>query len=122
MPYSGDARRRESGGIVAAEDAARLSGEAATKVEHAVGVEWYRERRNEVDRAALALCRLRRAKAGQLGSPHQGDAAVRDALAEVSAPALVWLTSRAISYMDESGFPDDVAPWFREDDLRPPDA
>ena len=122
MPFSGDARRDASSGIVAAEDALRLSGEAALRVEQAVGVEWYRERSNEVDRAALALCRLRRAKAGELGSPHRGDAAVRDALSEVSAPAIVWLASRAISYMDEAGFPDDVAPWFREDELRVPES
>jgi hypothetical protein len=121
MRFPGDKQRKESGGIVATEDAARLGGDAALRVEQAVGVEWYGERRNEVDRAALTLCRLRRANAGAQGSPHHGDEAVRAALSEVSAPAVVWLASRAISYMDEAGFPDDVAPWFREDEITGPE-
>ena len=30
--------------------------------------------------------------------------------------AIVWLLSRAISYMDESGFPEAVAPWFPDEE------
>jgi hypothetical protein len=120
MRHPGDAKKREGGGIMAAEDAFRLGSEAARLVEQAVGDEWYGDPSNEIDRAALTLCRLRRAKAGERGSPHHGDEAVRDALTEASAPAVVWLASRAISYMDENGFPDDVARWFPQDDLTQP--
>ncbi len=47
-----------------------------------------------------------------------GDEAVRDSLQQASPDALVWLASRAISYMDESGFPEAVEPWF-EQELEP---
>lgn len=100
--------------FVAAEEAGRLADEAPALIDRAVGVEWYERPGNEADRAALNLCRLRRARAGEKGGPQHGDLAVRLALGEVSAPALVWLASRAISYMDESGFPEAVEPWFRE--------
>jgi hypothetical protein len=117
MRLRGDDKRGESGSFVAADDASRLRSQAAGLLEGALGAEWYEQPRNEVDRAALNLCRLRRARAGERGSPRHGDEAVRQALTEASTPAVVWLASRAISYMDENGFPDDVAPWFREDDL-----
>ena len=117
MRLPGDEKRPQSGGIVAAEDAYRLATDAAGLVEQAVGVEWYTQGGNQADRAALTLCRLRRAKAGERGGPQHGDAAVREALSEVSPAAVVWLASRAISYMDETGFPDDVAIWFPEDEL-----
>lgn len=100
--------------FVAAEDAARLAEEAPTLVERAVGVAWYEDPRNAADRAALVLCRLRRARAGEKGRPEAGDEAVRIALTEVSEAALVWLASRAVSYMDESGYPEAVEAWFRE--------
>jgi hypothetical protein len=41
-----------------------------------------------------------------------GDAAVRAVLAEASPEALVWVTSRAISYMDENGYPESVERMF----------
>jgi hypothetical protein len=115
----GDEKRRETGNFVAAEDAGRLRNESARLLEGALGVEWYEQVRNEADRAALNLCRLRRARAGERGSPRYGDEAVRQALAEASPPAVVWLASRAISYMDENGFPEAVGPWFLEDDVTP---
>jgi hypothetical protein len=34
----------------------------------------------------------------------------------VNTGAVVWLLSRAISYMDESGFPEAVAPWFPDEE------
>jgi hypothetical protein len=105
---------RESSDFVAAEDAGAYADSAGPLVEQAVGVEWYERYGSEVDRAALTLCRLRRARAGEKGGPQQGDEAVRRVLAESSQPALVWLASRAISYMDESGFPEAVERWFRE--------
>ncbi len=77
---------------------------------------WYEEHGSDVDHAALALCRLRRASSGRHGGPGHGDDAVRDALAGVNTGAIVWLLSRAISYMDESGFPEAVAPWFPDEE------
>ena len=79
------------------------------------GVDWYHERGSAVDRAAFVLCRLRRARAGLHGGPEHGDEAVRAALAEASPEAVLWLASRAVSYMDETGFPEAVELWFREE-------
>jgi hypothetical protein len=97
---------------VAAEDAGALAERAGPLLERAVGVEWYRQHGTDVDHAALTLCRLRRAKAGDRGGPQAGDDAVRAVLAEVQPEAVLWLASRAISYMDESGYPEAVGPWF----------
>jgi hypothetical protein len=108
-------RGRDSRYFLAAEDAARLADEAAAQCEQATGVEWYERPGSEVDRATYTLCRLRRARAGEKGTPQHGDEAVRAALAEASAPALVWMLSRTISYLDESGFPEAVEPWFPEE-------
>jgi hypothetical protein len=110
-----DERKRDSRYFVAAEDAGYLAQQAPALVNRALGVSWYERGGTEVDRAALALCRLRRARGGEKGSPQHGDEAVRLALDSVPAPALVWLASRAISYMDEYGFPEAVEEWFPED-------
>jgi hypothetical protein len=110
-----DDKGRDTRYFVAAEDAGQLSDEAGPLLDRAVGVEWYEHGGSDVDRAALTLCRLRRAKAGEKGGPRHGDEAVRIALAEASTPALVWLASRAISYMDESGFPEAVEVWFADE-------
>lgn len=107
-----DQKKRDSSNFVAAEDAGRLSDEASELIERAVGVEWYRQHGTDVDRATAVLCRLRRAKAGERGGPEAGDEAVRAALSEASPGAVLWLASRAISYMDETGFPETVEPWF----------
>jgi hypothetical protein len=106
---------RDSSNFIAAEEGQRLAEEAVPLLEGAVGVTWYETAGNEIDRATLALCRLRRAKAGEKGGPLYGDEAVRAALGEATTPALVWLASRAISYMDESGFPETVERWYPED-------
>jgi hypothetical protein len=106
---------RDSSNFVAAEEGQRLADEAIPLLEQAVGVTWYQTMGNEIDRATLALCRLRRAKSGEKGDSLYGDEAVRAALGQASEPALVWLASRAISYMDESGFPETVEQWFPED-------
>jgi len=98
--------------FVAAEDVGRLRDEAGPRIDRAVGVGWYEQPGNAIDDAAFTLCRLRRARGGEKGGPEYGDEAVRQVLAEVSTPALVWLASRAISYMDEHGFPDAVEPWL----------
>ncbi len=110
-----DEKGRDSRYFVAAEDAGHLASQVQGLVDRSVGVEWYQRHGTDIDRAALALCRLRRARGGEKGSPQHGDEAVRLALGSVSPPALVWLASRAISYMDESGFPEAVEPWFAEE-------
>ncbi len=116
MRVPGEERGKDTKDFVAAEDASRLAGEAGLLLDRAVGVEWYEQGGSEVDLAALTLCRLRRARAGEKGGPHHGDEAVRVALTRASTPAIVWLASRAISYMDESGFPEAVEPWFAAED------
>lgn len=115
FPKASD-RDRDTRYFVAAEDASRLTEEAAAVLDSAVGVEWYERHGSEVDRAARNLCLLRRARAGEKGSPQHGDEAVRRALGMASPEALLWIASRAISYMDESGFPEAVEPWFPDDD------
>src|SRR5688572_18240883 len=98
----GDGRRHVPDYFVPAEEAARLAADAVPRLESAIGVEWYEQHGGEADLAALTLCRLRRARAGERGGLRHGDEAVRDALSQASPEALVWITSRAISYMDES--------------------
>jgi hypothetical protein len=110
---------REVGFGIAADDGARLAEAVPSLLEEAADSDWYERPGSDVDRAALALCRLRRAMAGQGGGPQAGDEAVRFALEQASPEALIWFTSRAISYMDENGFPDAVARWFPEDDPPP---
>jgi hypothetical protein len=97
--------------ITAAEDARRHAGGAVAQIDEATGENWY-EPGGAADRAALTLCRLRRARAGELGGMEHGDEAVRDVLRQADPDAVVWLASRTISYLDESGFPEAVEPWF----------
>jgi hypothetical protein len=105
-------REHSTRSFVAAEDASRLAGEAPARLHRALGVEWYERPGNDVDVAAYTLCRLRRARAGEKGGPLHGDEAVRAALVQTSPEALLWFASRAISYMDETGFPEAVEPWL----------
>jgi hypothetical protein len=109
-----DEKGRDTSNFVAAEVAGAQAEEALGAVDRAVGVDWYRQHGTDVDRAALALCLLRRARAGQHGSPQGGDDAVRAVLAQARPEAVLWLASRAVSYMDESGYPEAVSPWFPE--------
>ena len=37
---------------------------------------------------------------------------MRAALSQADPDAVVWLASRAISFMDESGFPETIEPWL----------
>jgi len=111
----GGGERREGGRFfVVTDDAAHLAQEAGPLLERAVGVGWYDTIASDVDFAALVLCRLRRAGAGVGGAMEHGDAAVRAALMQARPEELVWITSRAISYMDENGFPESVENWFPE--------
>jgi hypothetical protein len=110
-----DEKGRDSSNFVAAEVAGAYGDRAIELLDRAVGVEWYSQHGTDVDRAALALCRLRRARAGEKGLPQAGDNAVRAVLAEARPEAVLWLASRAISYLDESGFPESVEPWFPEE-------
>jgi hypothetical protein len=107
-----DERKPPADDIVAAEDAQRLFAGAPGFVDSAAGAEWYREHGGPADLAALTLCRLRRARAGERGGPTEGDEGVRAALEQADTAAVIWLASRAISYMDENGFPEAVEPWF----------
>ncbi len=97
--------------VAATEDAGRYSQRAVAEIDSAAGEDWYGPG-GAADRAALTLCRLRRARAGELGGILHGDEAVRDSLRNADADALVWLASRAIAYMDESGYPEAVEPWL----------
>ena len=107
-------KSRNTSNFVAAEDAGALEEDAVALLDRAVGVEWYRQHGTDIDRAAATLCRLRRARAGERGGPESGDDAVRAMLAAASPQAVMWLASRAISYMDETGFPEAVEPWLRD--------
>ena len=108
-----DGPQRERDIVYASEDAAVLSDAAAALVAGAVGASWYEAPDNDADAAVAALCRLRRASAGHARSSTGGDDAVRRVLEEAEPEAVVWLASRAISYMDEQGFPEIVEPWIR---------
>ena len=111
-----DLPRREKGRdsryFLAAEDAGELADNVVPVIDRSVGVDWYAEGGTDVDRAAFMLCRLRRARGGEKGGPHFGDEAVRQVLAASDSAALLWLLSRAISFMDETGFPEAVELWF----------
>jgi hypothetical protein len=91
-----------------------LADEAVDAVNAAKGASWYDEIANPADRAAVMLCRLRRAAAGRGRDPATGDAAVRLALEEAELEAVIWLASRTISYMDEQGYPETLAAWLDE--------
>jgi hypothetical protein len=93
-------------------DAERLAQEAVPAINEANGQSWYEHYANPADRAVVTLCRLRRAAAARRGDATAGDEAVRHALEEAEPEAVVWLASRAISYMDEQGYPETLAPWL----------
>ena len=114
LPDRGQAPRKPADDFVAAEEAGRLAERATAALARADGVDWYEENGTAIDEAAFALTRLRRAQAGLRGGPQQGDEAVRRVLEQASPEAVRWLASRAISYMDESGYPEAVEPWFQE--------
>jgi hypothetical protein len=111
IPRLGE-KRESSGFVVASDDAEQLAHDVRSVLERAQGVGWYDSVASDVDLATLLLCRLRRARAGVGGAMEHGDAAVRAVLAEASPEALVWVTSRAISYMDETGYPESVERLF----------
>jgi hypothetical protein len=115
MKIPRDDKQRDTEFFLAAEDVGRLREEAARKLDQAVGIGWYEQPGNAIDDAALALCRLRRARGGEKGGTQYGDEAVRQVLHEINPDALVWLASRTISYMDETGFPEAVEPWLPAD-------
>lgn len=112
IPGSEKGPRRPADDFVAAEDAGRMAERAAAALGRAGGIDWYDESGTAVDEAALALALLRRAQAGLRGGPRYGDEAVRRVLEQADPQVVLWLASRAISYMDESGFPEAVEAWF----------
>ena len=98
--------------FLAGSTASSIADDAPGLLDRAAGVEWYERPGTDVDFAAYMLCRLRRARAGEKGGPVHGDEAVRAALYQTEPEALVWFASRAVSYMDENGFPEAVERWF----------
>jgi hypothetical protein len=112
IPGIGPPGTRNTRDFVAAEDAGALEEQALPLLDRAVGIEWYRQYGTDIDRATATLCLLRRARAGERGGPEGGDEAVRAVLAAASPEAVLWLASRAISYMDETGFPEAVEPYL----------
>jgi hypothetical protein len=104
--------QRSADDFAAAEDAGRMAIQAPAAIAEAAGTDWYHEHGNAADRAAYVLCRLRRARAGERQSPQAGDESVRAALSQADPDAVIWLASRAISYMDENAFPEAVEPWL----------
>lgn len=107
MRIPGKERRQPPPHLGATEEAARLAELAVERIDQALGQGWYGQP-GPADVAALVLCRLRRARAGEGGAAEHGDEAVRLALSQARPEAVVWLASRAISYMDENGFPEAV--------------
>ena len=95
-------------GDLSKHDAEVLERALGPLLERANGVSWYEEEGADADLAVAKLCLLRRARAGAAASVEAGDDAVRLVLTEADKDALVWLLSRAVSYMDEQGFPDIV--------------
>jgi hypothetical protein len=89
-------------------DADRLAESLEGLIGEAKGGTWYDSVGGNVDVAMARLCMLRRAKAGELASTNGGDEAVRSVLERSDPEAVAWLLTRAISYMDEQGFPDFV--------------
>lgn len=85
-----------------------LAEEIVPLLQRANGVSWYEDEGNDVDRAVAALCRVRRAGSSARGSAGGGDATVREMLGVVDPGTVIWIASRAISYMDEQGFPETV--------------
>jgi hypothetical protein len=114
LPDRGHGPRKPADDFVAAEEAGRLSERAESALARADGVDWYEENGTAVDEAAFALTRLRRAQAGLRGGPRHGDEAVRRVLEQASPASVLWLASRAVSYMDETGYPEAVEPWFQD--------
>jgi hypothetical protein len=99
-------RSEPRAGDISKHDAALLEESLGPLLAKAHGVSWYDEPGLEADLAAARLCLLRRARAGADAAQEAGDHAVRLVLTEADPEAVVWLLSRAISYMDEQGFPD----------------
>jgi hypothetical protein len=95
-------------GDLSKHDAEVLEQTLGPLLERANGVSWYDEPGADVDVAMAKLCLLRRARAGSGASIEAGDDAVRLVLTEADKDVLVWMLSRAVSYMDEQGFPDIV--------------
>ena len=96
-------------------DAEQLAEVAVPAVDAASGQSWYEQFANPVDRAVVTLCRLRRAGAGRRGESAGGDEAVRRVLNQADPEAVIWLASRLVSYMDEQGYPETLAPWIGDE-------
>ena len=110
-----DQKGRDSSNFVAAEDAGSWPTTPSALLERAVGVEWYdsTEPTSTARRSPSVDCDARAPASEAAPRPATRPSARSSATA--SPAALLWLASRAISYMDESGFPEAVEPWFRDE-------
>jgi hypothetical protein len=104
VPGQARAPRRERN--PALYDLDELADSVVPLLDAATGATWYGDE-SPVDEAVVVLCRLRRAAAGARGSGEAGDAAVREALGRAAPGSVLWALSRAISYMDERGYPEE---------------
>lgn len=95
-------------GDLSKHEAARLEESLVPLIDAAKTSSWYDAPGGDADVAVARLCLLRRARAGAAASAAAGDEGVRMLLLESEHESVVWLLSRAISYMDEQGFPDIV--------------
>ena len=93
-------------------EAQRLYQGVVPLVNRAKGETWYARYDNNADIAVVELCKLRRAGAGAERASEAGDRVVRSALEDAEPEAVVWLASRLISYIDEQGYPETMAPWL----------
>ena len=123
LPDRGHGPRKPADDFVAAEEAGRLSEQATAAMARAEGVDWYEENGTAVDEAAFALARLRRAQAGLRELDREQNKLVRELLGpdflsrrgdeNWEAQQRRQFGSRAISYMDETVYPEAVEPWFQ---------
>jgi hypothetical protein len=101
-------RSNERVGDFSRYDAGRLTDSVEEMIGQTKDVSWYDSVGSPIDVVVARLCLLRRAKSGELASTSAGDEAVRNVLERCDPEAVAWLLTRAISYMDEQGFPDFV--------------
>ena len=106
-----DAKQRPADAIAAAEDAGQLALQAAKAIDDAVGSGWYAEHGNRPTGPRLSSVGCDGHEAGSGKAPRRETTpCARRSVRR--AEAVVWLASRAISYMDENGFPEAAEPYI----------
>ena len=87
-------------------DFSELVEAAPSLLDVATGATWYGTTAPSTRRSSPSVASAVRQPA-DAGGPEAGDAAVRNALGDASPGAVLWALSRAVSYMDEQGFPEE---------------